>query len=97
MKNFNLLLLGMVSVLSGQTQTANPNASQWQADARYLQQTVHRDYPFLFKKITAAQFDSAANKLYHDIPNLQPHEIVAGFARLVSLFIQASGISWRGT
>lgn len=61
-------------------------AEQWQADLRFLQQTVHKDYPFLFKKVTAATFDAEVDKFYQRIPMLAEHEVKVGLARIVSLF-----------
>ena len=61
-------------------------ASQWQEDLKFLQETVHQDYPFLFKKTTAKEFDAAVEKLNSEIPNLQDQEIVVGIARIVSSF-----------
>ena len=61
-------------------------ASQWQEDLKFLQETVHKDYPFLFKKTTARDFDAAVEKLHSEIPELQDHEIVVGIARIVSSF-----------
>lgn len=60
--------------------------SQWQEDLKFLQETVHQDYPFLFKKTTAKEFDAAVKQLNSEIPNLQDHEIVVGIARIVSSF-----------
>ncbi|WP_273447973.1 tetratricopeptide repeat protein [Neolewinella agarilytica] len=67
---------------------AQPNlpTSSWQEDLRFLQETVHQDYPFLFKKTTAEAFDDEVEKLYAAIPRLQEHEIIVGLARLVSSF-----------
>lgn len=59
---------------------------QWREDLRFLQKTVHDDYPFLFKKITAEEFDASVEELNDQIPKLQQHEIVAGLARIVSQF-----------
>ncbi|MCX2719639.1 hypothetical protein [Lentiprolixibacter aurantiacus] len=59
-------------------------SEQWQEDLRFLQKTIHEDYPFLFKKITAEDFDASVNNLYKQIPQLQEHEIMVGFARIVS-------------
>ena len=61
-------------------------AKQWQEDLKYLQTTVHTDYPFLFKKVTAEHFDAEVEKLYQEIPSLEPHELPVAFARIVSLF-----------
>jgi tetratricopeptide (TPR) repeat protein len=65
---------------------AGLTAADWQSDLKYLQQTVHSEYPFLFKKVTAKEFDAEVEKLYLQIPKLQNHERIAGIARLVSLF-----------
>lgn len=63
-----------------------PTAAQWQEDLRFLQETVHKDYPFLFKKVTAADFDAAVEKLYKGIPTLEPQEMPVAISRIVSLF-----------
>lgn len=71
-------------------------AADWQSDLRFLQQTVHKDYPFLFKKLTAAEFDAAVEKLYKEMPALQDHERVAGLGRIVSLFKYGhTSLGWR--
>jgi tetratricopeptide (TPR) repeat protein len=59
---------------------------EWQEDLRFLQSSVHTDYPFLFKKVTANEFDTAVEKLYREIPNMEAHEVPVAFARIVSLF-----------
>ncbi len=59
---------------------------QWQEDLRFLQNTVHNDYPFLFKKTTEEKFDAEVEALYKAIPRLQEHEIIVGFGRIVSSF-----------
>jgi Peptidase family S41 len=65
---------------------AQLTAIDWQSDLRFFQTTVHQEYPFLFKKVTAKDFDTQVEQLYQDIPKLQAHEIVTGFSRIVSLF-----------
>lgn len=60
--------------------------ADWQSDLRFLQQTIHKDYPFLFKNITAADFDAAVDELDRKIPSMQQHEIIAGISRIVSSF-----------
>ena len=84
MKPLFLFLFGFL-VLNTTAQTAI-TTQQWQDDLKFLQETVHKDYPFLFKKTTQADFDKAAEKLHRDIPNLQEHQIVIGLARLVASF-----------
>ncbi len=61
-------------------------AAEWQEDLLQLQKTVHSDYPFLFKKIKASDFDAKVAEFYTEIPSLEPHEIPVGFSRIVSLF-----------
>lgn len=71
-------------------------AADWQSDLKFLQQTVHKDYSFLFKKVKAEEFNAAVEKLYKEIPSLGENEIVAGFARIVSLFKYGhTNIGWR--
>ncbi|MFN0173145.1 MAG: tetratricopeptide repeat protein [Saprospiraceae bacterium] len=60
--------------------------ADWQADLRFLQETVHKDYPHLFKKITQEKWDAEVEKLHQAIPSLQPTEILAGFGRTVASF-----------
>lgn len=61
-------------------------STQWQEDLRFLQHTVHKDYPFLFKKTTKEDFDAAVEKLHAQIPNMQEHEVIIGLGRIVSSF-----------
>jgi tetratricopeptide (TPR) repeat protein len=78
------LLSLMFVFVSGLQAQSKFTAQQWQEDLRFLQKTIHEDYPFLFKKITAEDFDASVNNLYKQIPQLQEHEIMVGFARIVS-------------
>ncbi len=84
MKNLILLLLSCF-VLQATAQSTLTD-KQWQDDLKFLQETVHNEYSFLFKKTTAEEFDNAVNELFNAIPNLEQHEIVIGLARLVSSF-----------
>ena len=59
-------------------------AAHWQSDLRHLQHVVNTDYSFLFKNISKKDFDAEVEKLNTAIPTMQPHEILAGFARIVS-------------
>ncbi|MFH6603908.1 hypothetical protein ACEZ3G_10505 [Maribacter algicola] len=61
-------------------------AAQWQEDLRFLQKTVHADFPFLFKKVEKKVWDAEVENLYVEIPNLEEHEIRVGLSRIVSLF-----------
>ncbi|MEM7103369.1 MAG: hypothetical protein AAF502_09590 [Bacteroidota bacterium] len=62
------------------------SAKEWQEDLRFLQNTVHEQYAFLFKKTTAKEFDAAVEKLYNEIPSMEEHEVIIGLARIVALF-----------
>lgn len=62
------------------------SAKQWQEDLKFFQTQVHQDYPFLFKKITATDFDKAVREFNDAIPGMQDHEVMVGFSRMVSLF-----------
>jgi tetratricopeptide (TPR) repeat protein len=79
-------------------QTSQPTAADWQSDLRFLQQLVHKDYSFLFKNITAKEFDASIENLYSAIPTLQPHQVLAGFATIISSFKYGhTTISWRSS
>ncbi len=63
-----------------------PTTEQWQADLDYLQEQVHSEYPFLFKKITQEAWDKQVADLRAEIPTLTEHEIKVGLTRMVSAF-----------
>jgi tetratricopeptide (TPR) repeat protein len=70
---------------------------EWQDDLRFLQHTVHKEYPFLFKKTNPADFDTAVETLYNQIPDLQEHEISVGFFRLIGMFKYGhTRVGWHG-
>lgn len=93
-KKLVLLLGGIISIAS-YSQTGL-TAADWQSDLKFLKQTVHKDYPFLFKKVTAEKFDSAVEKLHKEIPAMKEHEILAGFGRIICLFQYGhTNLSWR--
>ncbi len=107
MKKMLLLLPALITLVFLQAQVGHHiseskepsthlSAADWQSDLRFLQHTVHKDYPFLFKNTSAAQFDAAADKLFAEMPSLQAHERLAGIARLVASFKYGhTDISWR--
>jgi len=83
-----VLLLLLTFLLGEQTSAQQQRISKedWQSDVRYLHKTVHESFPFLFKKTTAKEFDSKVDNLYKNIPEMEDHEIVVGFAKIVSSF-----------
>ncbi|WP_445385008.1 S41 family peptidase [Robiginitalea sp. IMCC44478] len=84
-KALHLLFL-LLFMISGVYSQSVFTSAQWQEDLRFLQKTVHQDYPFLFKKTTAETFDGAVEELYKSIPAMQDHEVLAGLMRLVASF-----------
>lgn len=84
MKNF-LLLFCCAFILQAAAQTTM-TADKWQQDLNFLRETVNKDYAFLFRKTSAEAFNSAADQLSTDIPNLEDHEVIVGLAKLVSMF-----------
>ena len=109
MKNVILLLFCSIIVASAHSQNDHGaisasskiaqeklTATDWQADLRFLQQTVHKDYAFLFKKVTAADFDAAVEKLYKSMPAMANNQRIAGIARIISLFKYGhTDMGWR--
>ena len=83
MRTISLLIISSLFFLSSQAQIGL-SSTQWQEDLRFLQNTIHQDYPFLLKKISKEDFDASVEKLHADIPNLEEHEIIVGLARIVS-------------
>ncbi len=81
-----LILLTTILLAGALPAQADLSASDWREDLRFLQKTIHEEYPFLFVKTTPASFDREVEKLYAAIPALEPHEIVVGLARLVASF-----------
>lgn len=62
------------------------SVTEWQEDLRFIQNTIHKDYSFLFVKTTKQEFDTRVETLYNDIPNLESHEIKVGITRLIASF-----------
>ncbi len=86
MKSLRIVCLLLVCSLSPNLRSQGLTPGQWQEDLRFLQQAIHQDHPFLFKKIDEAAFDASVERLYGAIPKLQPHEIMVGLARIVASF-----------
>ncbi len=85
-KRLFLVLLTQIGLLSSIAAQEKMTAEHWQEDLRFLQETAHKDFSFLFKKITSDEFDSQVDEFYQAIPNMQEHEIKVGFARMVASF-----------
>jgi tetratricopeptide (TPR) repeat protein len=71
--------------LSAQVQN-QLSTEDWQADLDFLQQSIHKDYTFLFKKVTAQKWDAEVAKLRSEIPTMADHEIMVGLSRMVAMF-----------
>ncbi|TAI48835.1 hypothetical protein [Flagellimonas allohymeniacidonis] len=79
-----ILFIACLVLFKGHAQTLS--AVDWQKDLRFLQEIVHEDYPFLFKKVTASEFDKAVETFYNEIPDMEAHEVVVGFSKIIGLF-----------
>jgi hypothetical protein len=84
MKTFLCFLLLLISFPISAQKTITKE--DWQSDLKFLQETVHESFPFLFKKISAKDFDANVAQFHKEIPNLETHEIVVGFAKIVASF-----------
>lgn len=84
---FRLIAALVLCVMAGQLSAqVTQTAAKWQEDLDFIHQTVHQEYPFLFKKTTAESFDQKVKALSSAIPQLEDHEIIAGFASIISSF-----------
>ena len=82
-----IIVLVLLVFAQGQSQKETTlTSAQWQEDLTFLQDQVHANFSFLFKKVTKENWDKAVAQLYKEIPNLESHEIKVGFSRIVSLF-----------
>ena len=85
MKKATLLVLAIAIFCNAYSQSKF-TTQQWQNDLKFLQETVHKDYSFLFKKTTSEEFDEKVEQLYNDIPNLSDHEIIVGLSEIIAVF-----------
>lgn len=84
MKKIGIVLtLLLATQLAAQEQLTT---EEWQKDLRFLQTTVHKKFPFLFKKISAKAFDAEVETFYNAIPKMEQHEVAVGFFRMIALF-----------
>lgn len=88
MKSIKHLLVLLVCIGSTLNTFSQQELSsiQWQEDLRFLQETVHKKYSFLFKKISQKKWDKEVEKFYAEIPTMEQHQIKVGMTRMVSLF-----------
>ena len=82
-----LILLVLIAVFTLQVR-GQMNKTKWIEDINFLQKTVHKDYPYLFDKISKDRFDKEVENLRKSlyIHNYEDHEAIVGVAKLVSLF-----------
>ena len=92
----NCTAQGDHSIPASSVASAKLSPDDWQSDLRFLQQTIHKGYSFLFKNVKADEFDAEVEKLYNAIPTLKEHEVLAGFARIIASFKYGhTDIGWR--
>ncbi len=70
------------------------SSKEWVNDVNYLQNIIHKEYLFLFKKISKEQFDNQIASFKDKIPSLKEHEIKVGIAELIALFGYGHTVSW---
>ncbi|MEM9885361.1 MAG: hypothetical protein AAF849_05655 [Bacteroidota bacterium] len=85
MKKIHLLILSILLPCCLLAQN-NLSVEEWRSDLQFLQESIHQDYPFLFRKITMEEFDAAVEQLNADIPALVPHQIITRMVSLVASF-----------
>ncbi len=81
-KLFFLILLSIFQLHAQRTITTK----EWRSDLKFMQNRIHKDYASLFIKVTKGHFDKEIDRLYHDIPNLESHEIIVRMTEIVALF-----------
>ncbi|MGB5648090.1 MAG: hypothetical protein WBM55_13295, partial [Muriicola sp.] len=81
-----MLLIGLLFISMSIQAQATFTSEQYREDLRFLQQTVHKNFPFLFKKTTAEAFDAKVEALYEAIPRMADHEVLVGFNKIVASF-----------
>jgi hypothetical protein len=59
---------------------------QWQEDVRWLQQKITNDYRSLFRKITLDDWNRHVDDFYHEIPEMEDHQVMVGIAEMVAKF-----------
>lgn len=79
-------LLIAIAFFTITTPIYSQTAAAWQQDLRHLQHLVHTRYTNLFHTISAERWDSAAEKLYRDIPSMDQLSVLTGFMKLVAMF-----------
>ncbi|MEM8928660.1 MAG: hypothetical protein AAGC45_10685 [Bacteroidota bacterium] len=82
-KNYVVLAFLLTSMIYPQE---GITVAAWQEDVRFLQKKVNEQYSFLFKKISKSSFNAEIEDFYHAIPQMEQHEIVVGFSRIIALF-----------
>ena len=85
MKNILIIIISLLFFFHLSAQQS-VSVTQWQEDLRFIQNTIHKDYSFLFVKTTKQDFDTQVESLYNDIPNLEPHEVKVGITGLIASF-----------
>jgi hypothetical protein len=73
-------------------------AQQWQQDLQYLAKELQARHKNAFHTVSREQFEKSVADLSAQIPNLQPHEIVVGFMRILASVGDAhTGLSGYGS
>ncbi|HBB94056.1 MAG TPA: hypothetical protein DC054_01580, partial [Blastocatellia bacterium] len=86
-----VLLLGQAQFVLARTQDSKKNETslqltpqQWQQDLQFLARELPARHKNAFHTVSREQFEKSVSDLSAQIPNLQPHEIVVGFMRIIA-------------
>ena len=84
MRTFILL----ISLFATTLMNAQPDLTteQWQEDVRWMQQKIMNDYRPLFHKISLDEWNKHVDDLYHEIPEMENHEVMVGIAEAIAKF-----------
>ena len=81
----NTLRMILVLVLAAQASLAQLSSEAWREDLQVLAETLREKHRNPFHHVARQDFDNAVATLERRLPELEEHEIIAEFARLVAL------------
>lgn len=88
-----LLVLVTIHISSTGFSQESLSIDQWRSDLTYLRDLIDEKYAHLYRQIPREHFHQLVASLDQKIPELEPHEIMVEFAKLVAAFkVGHSGI-----
>ena len=80
-----LTLLVLVLVVTSNAQV-KLTTEEWRKDLQYLQHLINTQYDHLYHRVSKEEFNKAVENFNTEIPALETHEVIVGFAKLIALF-----------